>query len=151
PSPRVISLSLFIAGNCRGRSRPASQMRSRLNIRTTTLTIPTTTATTTIRTNEIHKEKKHMLRENLPPLPERMKSLPVSDRGYPVPRSSGDLRWAAGFLEGEGSFSCRSSLQVCATQVQTWPLERLRDLFGGAISTNGRRRPGHSLCSSWYI
>src|SRR5262245_64030480 len=38
-----------------------------------------------------------MLRENLPPLPARMKSLPVSDRGYPIP-------WFVPDLDGKPEF-----------------------------------------------
>jgi len=46
-----------------------------------------------------------------------------------------DLYWAAGFLEGEGSFSWgnRSVVQVSAKQVQAEPLERLSAMFGGKV------------------
>jgi hypothetical protein len=47
-----------------------------------------------------------------------------------------NLAWAAGFLEGEGSFSASRpsmSLYISAKQVQLWPLKRLRKLFGGNI------------------
>lgn len=45
-----------------------------------------------------------------------------------------DLAWAAGFLEGEGSFYARDgSAKVSAGQVQKAPLERLHKLFGGHI------------------
>lgn len=45
-----------------------------------------------------------------------------------------DLAWAAGFLEGEGSFQKSNGTQgVCASQVQRDPLERLQNLLGGQI------------------
>jgi hypothetical protein len=43
-----------------------------------------------------------------------------------------DLAWAAGFIEGEGSFK-HSSSSLCADQVQREPLERLQRFFGGSI------------------
>ena len=44
------------------------------------------------------------------------------------------LAWAAGFLEGEGSFvASGSSMTVCAVQVQREPLTRLEALFGGTL------------------
>lgn len=52
------------------------------------------------------------------------------------PISTLDLAWAAGFLEGEGSFLNYSSPNVTAAQVQREPLERLERLFGGSM---GRR------------
>lgn len=45
-----------------------------------------------------------------------------------------DLSWAAGFLEGEGSFfKSNKSEYVQADQVQQEPLLRLKILFGGTI------------------
>lgn len=52
-----------------------------------------------------------------------------------------DIAWAAGFLEGEGSFTVgykKSSpsyhgMRVSAPQVQLAPLERLQRIFGGSI------------------
>lgn len=45
-----------------------------------------------------------------------------------------DLYWAAGFLEGEGSFYfSRNMLRVSAAQVSREPLERLQRIFGGPI------------------
>jgi len=44
-----------------------------------------------------------------------------------------DIAWAAGFLEGEGSFSARRGPKVTACQVDLEPLERLRSLFGGVM------------------
>lgn len=54
-----------------------------------------------------------------------------------------DLAWAAGFLEGEGSFHSTSSIaagkryhhqRVAAVQVDSEPLAKLLRLFGGRIS-----------------
>lgn len=53
--------------------------------------------------------------------------------------STVDLAWAAGFLDGEGTFYVGSNgrghmrLSVKAAQVQRWPLDRLATLFGGNI------------------
>jgi len=56
-----------------------------------------------------------------------------------------ELYWAAGFLEGEGSFvaasaACRTrperktvTIRLSACQVQIEPLERLQRIFGGYI------------------
>lgn len=47
-----------------------------------------------------------------------------------------DLAWAAGFIEGEGSYSTsgvRGYPSVQATQVQAEPLERLRSMLGGRV------------------
>lgn len=45
-----------------------------------------------------------------------------------------DVAWAAGFLEGEGSFqSSRTTPTVVCSQVQREPLERLLRMFGGNI------------------
>lgn len=58
-----------------------------------------------------------------------------------------ELYWAAGFLEGEGSFGlCRKQMNVCAAQVQREPLERLQRMFGGNIyecSPSGRGKSRH--------
>src|SRR5690349_2954912 len=52
-----------------------------------------------------------------------------------------DLAWAAGFLEGEGSFSHQvgHSEAVYCRQVNLEPIHRLQDLFGGVIA---QRLPG---------
>lgn len=52
--------------------------------------------------------------------------------------SPADIAWAAGFLEGEGSFAAkRRALAVygeaSAPQVNLEPLERLQAMFGGSI------------------
>ncbi len=57
------------------------------------------------------------------------------------------LLWAAGFLEGEGSFmTCGyQSHQVTAAQVQREPLERLQASFGGAIRMSLRESPRQAV------
>jgi hypothetical protein len=62
-----------------------------------------------------------------------------------------DIHWAAGFLEGEGSFTYHSSLMVAASQTSMWPLERMQRIFGGKISRNGRQNEGRKVCYSWYL
>lgn len=49
-----------------------------------------------------------------------------------------DLEWAAGFLEGEGSFgqwnaAYPNSISVCGVQADTECLRRLQGLFGGSV------------------
>lgn len=55
-----------------------------------------------------------------------------------------DIAWAAGFLEGEGSFVAKhgKSQVVAAVQVQLEPLLRLQEIFGGAITA---RQPAVGL------
>lgn len=65
-----------------------------------------------------------------------------------------DLGWAAGFLEGEGSFMLQGNSQrVCASQVQREPLDRLQQLLGGAITKKIQRsaKPNHQPQQSWYV
>lgn len=51
-----------------------------------------------------------------------------------------DIAWAAGFLEGEGSFSLTHRTSVCCiSQVQREPLERMVKFFGGSIYPHGQR------------
>lgn len=58
-------------------------------------------------------------------------------------KEADDLAWAAGFLEGEGSFCIRSNGRwfLGAGQVDREPLERLQALFGGNIYKR-ERGPG---------
>ena len=45
-----------------------------------------------------------------------------------------DIHWAAGFLEGEGSFhNERTNIALTAAQVQREPLDRLQKIFGGKV------------------
>ena len=67
-----------------------------------------------------------------------------------------DIYWAAGFMEGEGSFykSCnkRGSLvfNVSAEQTTLEPLERLSNLFGGNMSTRYNDRYTDGKLYRWY-
>ena len=65
------------------------------------------------------------------------------------PVSTLHLAWAAGFMEGEGSFShsLKQSPKVSAAQVQREPVERLQKLFGGKITQ--RRTRGFSKQPIW--
>jgi hypothetical protein len=49
--------------------------------------------------------------------------------------TASQIAWAAGFLEGEGSFFAgkRSQVTVSAVQVELAPLEHVVELFGGAL------------------
>lgn len=50
-----------------------------------------------------------------------------------------DISWAAGFIEGEGSFHLTAKGgQVSACQVNPGPLDKLLELFGGSIHTEKR-------------
>lgn len=65
-----------------------------------------------------------------------------------------ELYWAAGFLEGEGSFSGHTrTARVSAWQVQKEPLGRLQRMFGGTIRYIQRRNapPTHSAVHTWEI
>ena len=65
--------------------------------------------------------------------------------------SDRDLGWAAGFLEGEGTFYSGHGIGVTAAQVQREPLERLQRLFGGKISRRlDHRKITHHPCHKWY-
>lgn len=61
-----------------------------------------------------------------------------------------ELYWAAGFLEGEGSFmNQRHQVCVAAVQVQRQPLERLQALFGGKIYECAPRNRLHQSYFKW--
>lgn len=64
-----------------------------------------------------------------------------------------DLAWAAGFLEGEGSFFAQEGkyAQVTATQVQLEPLERLVSMFGGRVWHRKSRGPRCSPTGWWRV
>ena len=60
------------------------------------------------------------------------------------------ILWAAGFLEGEGSFSSsRTTPAVTAVQVQESPLLRLKEIFGGTIRMLRVKNPKHSDHYRW--
>src|SRR5262245_32700072 len=60
-----------------------------------------------------------------------------------------DIAWAAGFLEGEGTFQIARAILVSACQIQRQPLERLQELFGGAIRE--RLTPKGKLIHYWQV
>lgn len=63
-----------------------------------------------------------------------------------------DLEWAAGFLEGEGSFRAHGGVtaSVQASQVQREPLERLRLLFGGHMY-QAPAKGNRAACWKWTL
>ena len=62
-----------------------------------------------------------------------------------------ELYWAAGFIEGEGSFnSVKSWSSIQVAQVQKEPLERLARLFGGSFYYKTRTNPKHNNVWTWY-
>lgn len=67
--------------------------------------------------------------------------------------SIADITWAAGFMEGEGSFISRTiGNEVRATQVNLEPLKKLQILFGGTIRPV-KRPLGYrwSQCYIWKV
>lgn len=65
-----------------------------------------------------------------------------------------ELYWAAGFMEGEGSFVTskspeRHSFTITACQVQKEPLERLQVLFGGSMCLRNARNERSNPCWVW--
>lgn len=64
-----------------------------------------------------------------------------------------DIFWAAGFLEGEGSFFAQDGRfpQVSATQVQREPLQRLAALFGGKIWDRKSRGANQQPTCWWRV
>lgn len=44
-----------------------------------------------------------------------------------------EIKWIAGFLEGEGSFQFRRGCSVSAAQVELFPLSKLQAILGGSI------------------
>ena len=63
-----------------------------------------------------------------------------------------DLGWAAGFLEGEGSFHpAHGSGAINAVQVQREPLDLLLTLFGGSVRLFKRQRIRDKPTWTWYV
>lgn len=67
-----------------------------------------------------------------------------------------ELYWAAGFLEGEGTFSWRkkpnNQFAIYANQVDPESLYRLRRYWGGSIyGPLTRKNPGHQPFFAWYL
>ena len=73
--------------------------------------------------------------------------------------STGDLRWAAGFLEGEGCFGIygrgkqrgRRQASISAGQANREPLEKLVRLFGGTIHRASGSPLTKKICWQWRI
>lgn len=66
------------------------------------------------------------------------------------------VAWAAGFIEGEGSFGRVGNRHhyvflVCASQADREPLDRLVALFSGAISVRGPNPPGKRDIFRWQV
>lgn len=68
-----------------------------------------------------------------------------------IPPTQRALGWAAGFLEGEGSFTQSRGARVSASQVNPEPLDYLLRLFGGRISPRYSGRPQDSPYGMWYV
>lgn len=68
------------------------------------------------------------------------------------PATAVDLAWAAGFLEGEGSF-CTNGKKgypvVQAFQVEREPLDYLRSFFGGRLTHHSRSNPNAQDIWCW--
>ena len=59
-----------------------------------------------------------------------------------------DIAWAAGFLEGEGSFQRKGggiSMSVNAVQVNKEPVQRMVELFGGSLNMYRRKLPSADI------
>jgi len=67
--------------------------------------------------------------------------------------STASLNWAAGFLEGEGSFIHLGDggIRVCAGQVQKEPLVRLHNLFKGSLHRYKPRQKNWQRYWYWVI
>lgn len=70
--------------------------------------------------------------------------------------SINDIHWIAGFLEGEGSFyGCEpfpkrgAPIEVSASQVQKWPLEKLNSIIPGTMRLRKKNSPTSSIWI-WY-
>ena len=63
----------------------------------------------------------------------------------------GDIKWVAGFLEGEGSFQYHNVCRASACQVQWWPLGQLVLLIGGKIYPKKPQRHNQSPAHTWEI
>ena len=66
--------------------------------------------------------------------------------------SIADIHWAAGFLEGEGSFIKNPNNQtISVAQVQLEPLTRLQAFFGGNIGFHKPRQPRAQSQHYWRV
>ena len=62
-----------------------------------------------------------------------------------------DVAWAAGFLEGEGTFVVSHSPRVQATQTSLPPLEKIKALFGGTIARKKKYKDTHTQAYVWTL
>lgn len=67
-----------------------------------------------------------------------------------------DIAWAAGIYEGEGYCKFKARTQHCRVcQNDRWILDRLRDLFGGAVSCRTAKSLGnpniHNPSYDWML
>lgn len=68
-----------------------------------------------------------------------------------------DYAWAAGFLDGEGYIAALATrtgntrLVIKASQIDRDPIQRLRDLFGGAVFESRRRTTSGNIVWSWQV
>lgn len=66
--------------------------------------------------------------------------------------NTNELYWAAGFMEGEGSFKFQKpgGLAITAAQVQKQPLDRLQAILGGSITgPHLPKNPKHHAQYHW--
>src|ERR1041385_936600 len=80
--------------------------------------------------------ERHVACNSVPPLTTQpIEAVAMASPTIPirVPSSTLDLAWAAGFLEGEGSFGHYGGPRVSAAQVQKEPIDRLVRIFGGKM------------------
>lgn len=61
--------------------------------------------------------------------------------------TTNDIRWAAGFYEGEGTAGRHATEHVTISQKDPWTLERMRALFGGSIY---KLDPKY-CCAQWSV
>ena len=69
-----------------------------------------------------------------------------------------DISWAAGVIEGEGTFDLtrskphlQGSARVSAVQKKPWMMVRLKALFGGSIYTSSNQGLGNGDVTRWML
>ncbi len=75
----------------------------------------------------------------------------IRGRKATVKPSVRDLEWAAGFLEGEGSFIFSGRHAISAVQVNAQPVQRLRALFGGNLWLRRAKEMQHRDAYQWMV
>lgn len=67
--------------------------------------------------------------------------------------SDAELWWTGGFLDGDGSVTYCRTLRVSVGQAEKGlhSLERLKELFGGAIYLRGKQKPRHQQVYQWFL